>query len=209
MKFPDNFPDWAHTALDWLTQQEVWVIGSIAFAALIVLALLSAIARAIFVSIFFRHRTSERTSKNIDRRLAQGKRESVGTDSIEMQSSPDKIRLVGDEEVVPVENIDINSREEAEELVEKLGGRLGKNKHGQIAMIFLNGTSTFDAHLVAIPYFNHVESLHLRRTKITDKGIEHFESLEHLKFLYITDTKISEKGVELLKEKFPRIKIET
>ena len=204
LKFLDYLPEPVRDLFTWIGQQEIWVIGIMVLGGIIAVAMLFALLRSALKWMFAPRRPSRKSARNMESRMAeQAKKKKV---AVEPKETPSTIKLAGEDS--EEEPVSVDSIEDAVELIEKLGGRLGKSKTGQVVMIFLNGTKTSNGHLVAIPYFAKTESLHLRRTKINDDGLVHLEAMSKLRFLYLTDTKVTDEAIENLKKIMPQLKIE-
>jgi hypothetical protein len=187
---------------------EIWQICALVFGAIVGLAILAAILRGIWgmLKAIFKRRPRKKTLVD--------SLEGSDTIIVTHQQEPDSNEVVSSKLPNPAkkrpipQQITITNPEQAVEFVELLGGRIGKNRQEQIVLIFLNDSSLNDDQTKIFRYLRSVESLHLRRTAITDQTLEELGNLTHLKYLYISDTPVTDEGVSALQFKRPLLKIE-
>ncbi|WP_459556156.1 hypothetical protein [Lacunimicrobium album] len=92
--------------------------------------------------------------------------------------------------------------------LEKLDARIGRDKSGSVVMIFLNGKELPPGILNGMKFFPKLESLHLRRTNVSDLDVPAINAIKQLRFLYATETQLSNDGLTALKKGNGNLKIE-
>ena len=61
--------------------------------------------------------------------------------------------------------------------------------------------------MVHLKGLTNLQSLDLRKTKITDAGLVHLKGLNKLQWLYLMGTKVTDAGVSDLKKSLPNCEI--
>lgn len=139
-------------------------------------------------------------------------------------AAPSSIPLVSDEEVTttavlpriaPVAVVQsklpapkLDTLDDVLSELEKLDARIGRDKSGSVVMIFLNGKELPQGILNGMRFFPKLESLHLRRTNVSDLDVPAINSIKQLRFLYATETQLSNDGLAALKKVNGNLKVE-
>jgi Leucine-rich repeat (LRR) protein len=97
------------------------------------------------------------------------------------------------------------AEDKAVKAIQEMGGRIyrdEKAKDKPIVFVSLNGTEVADPELKHLAKhlagLKQLQTLGLRRTKVTDKGLEHLAGLKQLQTLGLVSTQVTDAGLKHL-----------
>ena len=97
------------------------------------------------------------------------------------------------------------AEQEAFRKIKDKGGKIVQGGRGpQVSFSHLKITDDDLGCLEGLP---HLHELSLENVEISDKGLEHVQSVGQIDILRIRQTKITQEGIDKLKDKFPELEV--
>ncbi len=120
----------------------------------------------------------------------------------------EQIGIASDEDIRTEKFVAPQSLEVMLDELERLEARIGRDKSGEVVMVFLNGKKFDSGLLEGLTFFPLLESLHLRRTQVGDEAVPKLMQLKNLRYLYVSETRLTPAGIGQLKKNCAELKIE-
>ena len=89
----------------------------------------------------------------------------------------------------------LSADEKAIAAIEKAGAKVFRVINGLEIEFHLSGRNLRDGQLAPLTQLAGVTALNLKRTKVTDAGLEHLKGLKSLEILHLEQTAVSDKGI--------------